>query len=159
MFSRPITRVPSRRGFTVIELLVAMALIVFIMVVLSQGFSAAAENFRDLKGAGDQQEKLRGTAVNLRRDLDAAHFDAGNFVFDGLRAGSADRERAAELRKRYAAIATDAADFDAQLQELERKVESPADKRIIRRVRGYLEQIRFTTTATAKLLELFDPDD
>ncbi len=42
-----------RRGFTLVELLVAMALIMFIMALLSQAFIIASASFRKLKGMGD----------------------------------------------------------------------------------------------------------
>jgi type II secretory pathway pseudopilin PulG len=68
--------VPRSRGaFTIIELMVALALIVFIMTILSAAFAAAAQTFRDLKAQGDLAEQLRGVMTLLRRDLAAPHFD------------------------------------------------------------------------------------
>jgi prepilin-type N-terminal cleavage/methylation domain-containing protein len=67
-------RTSGRAGFTLIEMLVSMALILFIMVILSTAFAAGLESFRILKGIGDMQEKLRSAAVVLRRDLSAPHF-------------------------------------------------------------------------------------
>jgi prepilin-type N-terminal cleavage/methylation domain-containing protein len=160
MLSRTLGRGPSnRRGFTLIELLVAMALIVSVMTVLTQAFGEAAESFRDLKAIGDQNEKLRATAVTLRRDLAGAHFDAGRFIFDGLRTGKVDREEAAELRARYEAIAKNIAAFDAELQEVEQKLETPAEKRIVRRARGYLDRLKTAIAYTTELLELIERDD
>src|SRR5262245_13989751 len=63
-----------RLAFSLVELLVSMALIVFIMTVLSAAFSAASKSVRDLKAAGDNAERLRGAVVLLRRDLKADHF-------------------------------------------------------------------------------------
>jgi prepilin-type N-terminal cleavage/methylation domain-containing protein len=63
-----------RHGFTIIELLVSMALILFIMVVLSEAFAAGLETFRQLKALGDMQEKMRAVSVVMRRDLAADHF-------------------------------------------------------------------------------------
>src|SRR5919201_6944902 len=63
-----------RRGFTLVELLVAMALIVFIMSILSGAFVAATKGFRDLKAAGDMAERLRSVSAQLRRELAADHF-------------------------------------------------------------------------------------
>jgi prepilin-type N-terminal cleavage/methylation domain-containing protein len=63
-----------RRGFTIPELLVAMALILFIMAILSEAFVAGLDSFRQLKAVGDMQEKLRATTVQLRYDLYAQHF-------------------------------------------------------------------------------------
>lgn len=151
--------ISARRGFTVVELLVALALIVFVMAILSEAFGAAAANFRNLKAIGDQQEQLRSTATNLRRDLADANFESARQIADGLRTGSVDREEIAELRKRYEAIAADAADFDKQLEELEQKLVNPAEKRIIRRARGPLDGIRLAATTATGLLELLDPND
>lgn len=64
-----------RRGFTLVELMVAMALIIFIMAILSQAFVAATSVFHELKSAGDMAEKLRATTQILQRDLSADHFE------------------------------------------------------------------------------------
>jgi prepilin-type N-terminal cleavage/methylation domain-containing protein len=71
-----------RNGFTLVELLVAMALIVFIMAVLSQAFVAATQSFRDLKAAGDLAQKLRSVTSQLRRDLAADHFEGKRRLSD-----------------------------------------------------------------------------
>ena len=62
------------RGFTIVELLVALALIILIMAILSEAFVAALESVRYLKAVGDVQERLRVGATPLRRDLLARHF-------------------------------------------------------------------------------------
>jgi len=64
-----------RAGFTLIELMVAMALTMFIMVILSQAFVISLETFSALKGIGDMQEKLRSASVIIRDDLTKDHFD------------------------------------------------------------------------------------
>ena len=51
-----------RSGFTLVEVLVAMALILFIMTILSAAFVTATQAFTDLKSAGDLAERLRGAA-------------------------------------------------------------------------------------------------
>jgi prepilin-type N-terminal cleavage/methylation domain-containing protein len=66
-----------RRAFTIPELLVAMALILFIMAILSEAFVAGLDSFRQLKAVGDMQEKLRATTVQLRYDLSSYHFYGG----------------------------------------------------------------------------------
>jgi prepilin-type N-terminal cleavage/methylation domain-containing protein len=66
---------PRRPGFTIVELLVAMALIVLIMAVLSQAFVSGLETFSRLKSIGDMQERMRAASVNLRLDLLARHFE------------------------------------------------------------------------------------
>jgi type II secretory pathway pseudopilin PulG len=71
-----------RQGFTIVELLVALALIIFIMLILTEAFSAGMETFRRLKAIGDMQERLRSTALILRRDLQADHFEARRRLSD-----------------------------------------------------------------------------
>src|SRR5438309_89982 len=63
-----------RSGFTLVEMMVAMALTLFIMVILSEAFTVGLETFRLLKATGDMQERLRTVSVILRRDLKADHF-------------------------------------------------------------------------------------
>jgi prepilin-type N-terminal cleavage/methylation domain-containing protein len=72
----------SRRGFTLVEMLVATALTIFIMVILSQAFVAAMETFRQLKGIGDLESSLRTAATMLRRDLAADHFEGKRRLSD-----------------------------------------------------------------------------
>src|SRR6516164_6812291 len=67
-----------RHGFTITELLVAMALIMFIMAILSTAFVAGLTAFRDLKAVGDMDQKLRAVLVALQRDLSDAHFTDGS---------------------------------------------------------------------------------
>ena len=70
-----------RSGFTLVEVLVAMALILFIMTILGAAFSAATQTVSDLKSAGDLAERLRGAATVIKRDLEAGHcFDANGNV-------------------------------------------------------------------------------
>ncbi|MBI2803903.1 MAG: prepilin-type N-terminal cleavage/methylation domain-containing protein [Planctomycetes bacterium] len=77
----------SRAGFTLIELMVAMALTLFIMVILSQAFVQSLEAFSQLKAIGDMQSNLR-TAENLiRDDLSHAHFEGSRRLSDVNAAG------------------------------------------------------------------------
>src|SRR5438132_1514699 len=66
---------PVRRGFTLIEMLVAMALTMFIMVILSQAFVIALETFSGLKAIGDLQQSLRVAMASFQTDLQADHFE------------------------------------------------------------------------------------
>jgi prepilin-type N-terminal cleavage/methylation domain-containing protein len=75
-------RVTRRRGFTIVELLVAMALIILIMAVLSEAFTAGLSAFRSLKGLGDMQERLRVASTVLKRDLMARHFETDRKLSD-----------------------------------------------------------------------------
>jgi hypothetical protein len=71
-----------RGGFTLVELLVSAALIMFIMYILSEAFGAASKTFRDLKGIGDMNRRLRIAATFLRRDLAADHFEGKKRLSD-----------------------------------------------------------------------------
>jgi type II secretory pathway pseudopilin PulG len=65
-----------RTGFTIIELLVSMALIMTIMAILSAAFVSGLDTFGKLRATADMAQKLRLAASTLRRDLKADHFDA-----------------------------------------------------------------------------------
>src|SRR4051812_7826424 len=71
-----------RRAFTITELLVVLALVIFIMYILAQAFSAGATAFRNLKAIGDMNEKLRATGQLLRRNLERDHFEDKKRVSD-----------------------------------------------------------------------------
>jgi prepilin-type N-terminal cleavage/methylation domain-containing protein len=71
-----------QNGFTLVEILVCMALIMFMMAILSQAFVAATGVFRNLKAAGDMAEKLRATTTLLQRDLAADHFEGRKRLSD-----------------------------------------------------------------------------
>lgn len=68
-------RASARFGFTITELLVSMALIMFMMAILSEAFIAGLDTFRNLKAIGDMDQNLRSAIVSLQRDLQALHFD------------------------------------------------------------------------------------
>jgi prepilin-type N-terminal cleavage/methylation domain-containing protein len=63
-----------RSAFTLVEMLVAMALIVFIMSILSEAFVTGLKTFRDLKAVGDMDQHLRTVTMLLRDDLSQDHF-------------------------------------------------------------------------------------
>jgi prepilin-type N-terminal cleavage/methylation domain-containing protein len=73
----------TRRGFTLIEMLVAMALTLFIMVILAEAFSTGIDSFSQLKAIGDMEENLRAAATSLRADLAADHFEGKRRLSDG----------------------------------------------------------------------------
>lgn len=65
---------PSRRrGFTLVELMVAAAVCVLIMAVLATAFSLGIDTMRQMKSTGDMMGQLRGATVALRADLMAPH--------------------------------------------------------------------------------------
>jgi type II secretory pathway pseudopilin PulG len=73
------TATPNRRpAFTLVEMLVATALIIFMMYIITSAFESGLTSFRVLKAQGDLQEKLRQLTTTLRSDLTAEHF-GGDF--------------------------------------------------------------------------------
>jgi type II secretory pathway pseudopilin PulG len=69
------SRHPQRRGFTLVELLVACALTVLIMAVLATAFSTGMTTFSHLKSTVGLSEQLRSAETILRRDLEAVHLE------------------------------------------------------------------------------------
>jgi Prokaryotic N-terminal methylation motif len=76
------TKRTLRRGFTLIEMLVAMALTMFVMIILSQAFATALETFSGLKAIGDLQGSLRVATAAFQADLTADHFEGARRVSD-----------------------------------------------------------------------------
>src|SRR5438552_3840086 len=64
-----------RQAFTLVEMLVSLALVLFIMVLLSQALSTGLETFRQLKSTAELDEKLRMASTVLREDLKLDHFE------------------------------------------------------------------------------------
>jgi prepilin-type N-terminal cleavage/methylation domain-containing protein len=71
-----------RQGFTLVEMMVSLALVLFIMVILTQAFQAGLNSFRILKGVGNMEDNLRSVATILRRDLAADHFEGKRRISD-----------------------------------------------------------------------------
>ncbi len=69
-------------AFTLIEMLVSVALVLFIMVILTEAFGKGLESFRTLKAIGDLEARLRSAAAILRRDLAADHFEGKRRLSD-----------------------------------------------------------------------------
>jgi prepilin-type N-terminal cleavage/methylation domain-containing protein len=69
-----IQRSTPRTGFTLMELLVATALILFIMAIIAQAFGAASKTFTTMRTAGQLQERNRTATNIIRKDLWADHF-------------------------------------------------------------------------------------
>jgi len=71
-----------RTAFTIIELLVAMALIVFIMAILAEAFVEGLKTFRNMKAIGDLNARLRMAQSMLRDDLSKDHFEGKRRLSD-----------------------------------------------------------------------------
>jgi hypothetical protein len=65
----------GRTGFTIIELLVAMSLVILIMSILAGAFQVGLETFSKLKAIGDMSDRLRAAAHQIRNDLRNDHFE------------------------------------------------------------------------------------
>jgi prepilin-type N-terminal cleavage/methylation domain-containing protein len=72
-----------RGGFTLVELLVALALIVFILAILAEAFEKGIGTFRRLKAISDMNERLRSASSIIRRYLAAEHFEGSRRLSDG----------------------------------------------------------------------------
>jgi hypothetical protein len=74
----------SRPGgaFTLVEMLVALALVLFILAILSYAFDTALFCFRNLKAMGDLAGKLRSATTILQQDLAASHFEGSKRLSD-----------------------------------------------------------------------------
>src|SRR5271169_1092705 len=71
-----------RSAFTLVEMLVAAALIIFMMYIIASAFEKGLESFRVLKVQGDLQDKLRAAATTIRLDLTTQHFGDGSALSD-----------------------------------------------------------------------------
>ena len=63
-----------KNAFTLVELMVAMALIILMLSIMSQAFVIATGVMQGLKEVADMQEKIRPAITLLQRDLGANHF-------------------------------------------------------------------------------------
>ena len=77
----PLNRI-SHRGFTLVELMVAMALIILMLSIMSQAFVIATGTMQGLKEVADMQEKIRPAITLLQRDLGANHFEGSKKLSD-----------------------------------------------------------------------------
>jgi type II secretory pathway pseudopilin PulG len=64
-----------RQAFTLVEMMVSTALILFVMLLLSQAFIKGVEAFRQLKSLGDLEDHVRSAMIVMKNDLAADHFD------------------------------------------------------------------------------------
>ncbi len=71
-----------KAAFTLVEMLVATALIMFIMLILSEAFVQGLDAFRLLKGIGDMEARLRSAVTIIRADLVADHFEGKRRLSD-----------------------------------------------------------------------------
>jgi len=72
----------TRSAFTLVELMVAMAIIILMLSIMSQAFVIATGAMQGLKEAADMHEKVRPVITLLQRDLGALHFDGSRKLSD-----------------------------------------------------------------------------
>lgn len=70
------TQIRTRiKAFTLVELMVSMAIIIFMLSIMSQAFVIATTCMSGLKGVGELLDKGRPVLAVLQKDLSAYHFD------------------------------------------------------------------------------------
>lgn len=69
------TTTERRKGLTLVEMMIALALSIFIMAILSEAFITGLNAFGNFKALADLDQRLRTAANIIRRDLKAPHFD------------------------------------------------------------------------------------
>jgi prepilin-type N-terminal cleavage/methylation domain-containing protein len=72
----------QRQGFTLVELLVSMAIIIFMLSIMSQAFVIATTCMQGMKTVGELIDKVRPVMTILQRDLAADHFDGTKKLCD-----------------------------------------------------------------------------
>ena len=80
--STTMLRQRTRAAFSLVEMLVALALTMFIVLILTQAFVTSLEAFSGLKSIGTMQANLRTVASILQADLQADHFEGKRRLSD-----------------------------------------------------------------------------
>ncbi len=68
----------ARTAFTLVELLVATALVVIILTILAVAFGAASDSLSRLRSMGNMATQLRTAQDKVRADLESPHFEVGD---------------------------------------------------------------------------------
>jgi hypothetical protein len=150
-------RFPTRRGFTLAELLVAMAGIIFIMSIVSEAFVNGLDTLRDLKALGDMEEELRGAAIPLRSDVLLGHFQTEEFIAETMRTGSPNPAKVADLRALYLSISADAQSLEGPLEDLRRQTTDRIARRQFDLSLKNLFAIKYRAERLVELLDLINP--
>ena len=82
IISRKRTQPIQRQGFTLVELLVSMAIIIFMLSIMSQAFVIATTCMQGMKTVGELIDKVRPVMTIMQRDLAADHFDGTKKLCD-----------------------------------------------------------------------------
>lgn len=145
---------PSQGGFSPIELLIAMALIVLLMTTLSQAFSESVRAFDDVKAIGDLDEKLDDDCLALADRITATNQRASDFIQDSLRTGIVNRDEATALFEQYESIGATAEDLESRLQGVQRRIDDPRAKRLLQVSLQEIKRLHFSAATMARLLRL-----
>ena len=147
---------PKQSGFTIPELLVAMALIVLIMSIANQAFSAGVRAFRELVAVGDMDEELRRAASALADNIAVTQRRAREFIENGLETGTVNREEAIALREQYETICATAVDLEARLAAVQDQIQNPGHKRIVQHSLSALVRLKSSAATMVELLRLLE---
>lgn len=147
---------PAQSGFTILELLVAMALIVLIMSIANDAFSAGVRAFRELVAVGDMDERLRRDAAALAENITVTQQRAREFIENGLETGTVNHEEAAALREQYETICATAMGLEARLAEVLRNLHNPGHKRIVQHSLTALVRLKSSAATMVELLRLLE---
>lgn len=71
-----------RSGFSLVELLVAMAIIIFMLSIMSQAFVIATTCMQGMKSVGELVDRTRPVLTLMQKDLSADHFDGTKKLSD-----------------------------------------------------------------------------
>ena len=80
--SRKLNQPICRLGFTLVELLVSMAIIIFMLSIMSQAFVIATTCMQGMKNVGELIDRIRPVITIMQRDLAADHFDGTKKLSD-----------------------------------------------------------------------------
>jgi type II secretory pathway pseudopilin PulG len=73
---------PGRGGFTLVELLVAIGLTLFIMTIIVEAFSISMDAYSGFRAVGDVQNQSRAALLMLKNDLSNVRFEGGRKLSD-----------------------------------------------------------------------------
>jgi prepilin-type N-terminal cleavage/methylation domain-containing protein len=145
----------SQGGFTPIELLIAMALIVLLMTIISQAFSAGVRAFDDLEAIGDLDEKLDDDCLALAERITATNQRASDFIQNSLRTGTVNADEANALRDQYQAICDTSLELEIRLREVQSRIEDPRAQRVLQRSLNELKRLKTSAATMVRWLSLF----
>ena len=144
----------SQSGFSLVELLIAMALIVLIMSILSQAFVGGLKTFRHLKEIGDLDETLDDDCLALAETIAVTNQRTTEFIENGLRTGTVNREEATALREQYEVICAEAADLEVRVRDVQSQIHNPGAQRVLQRSLNELERLKSSAATMVRLLGL-----